>query len=160
MSNKIKITLPDGKEIEATVSDEELASMCKKKKRERVSHSGNYWAVSASWRIEYYKDNGVEFNDDSFMLWNYYHTKAEAEFAREKQKVIVKINDRIDELNGEWEYVAGKVYYSPVMRGSTIFTIENDYVRASLINEISSKDVAKQIIEEFDNDLRKYVFSK
>jgi len=162
MSNKIKITLPDGKEIEATVSDEELASMCKKKKkkkkRERVD-GGEYWYVTHTWTGSY-KDFFHSLDDECFMLWNYHYTEEEAEFARDKQKAIVRINDRIDELNGEWEYVAGKVYYLPMMCGSTIFTVENDYVHPSLIKEISSKDVANKITEEFDDDLRKYVLSK
>ena len=88
---------------------------------------------------------------------NYYKTQEQAEFARDKQLAIVKINDRIAELNDGW--VNGICSYSIVYFNGGIELHGHVEKRASIFLDISTVTYAEKIIEEFRDDLMKYIFN-
>lgn len=103
---KLKTTRTDGTEIELELTPEQEKAMEVKKstKRWRAENDCEYYSLSGKEVIENldWTYTGYRYGDNDYTIGNYYQTKEQAEFARDKQLAIVKINDRIAELNGEW----------------------------------------------------------
>jgi len=101
---KATIKLEDGREVELVLTDEqEKAIEPKKYGRQRVVMDGNYYYID-DYNGEVIKDIecGYESDNYRFSIGNYYLTKEETEEALRMQINIVKINDRINELNEGW----------------------------------------------------------
>lgn len=101
---KATLKLEDGREVELVLTDEqEKAIEQKKYGRQRAMIDGNYYYIDDSdGEVMKDIDCGYEVDNYRFSVGNYYLTKEEAEKALRMQINIVKINDRIDELNEGW----------------------------------------------------------
>ena len=85
----------DGKEIKATVSEEELEKLTKKEEKEWPQRGDKYW---------YLYEHGIKDVDRARReVGNMYRTKQEAENAIRAQKLIAAIAKRRKELNGDWK---------------------------------------------------------
>jgi len=89
---------------------------------------------------------------------NCYQTKELAQKAFERQLAIVRVNNRIDELNDEWEMEwngcgGGRIifYAHDSERFDTIWF--DSYQCCTIVN-LCKTDVAEQIIKEMESDLK------
>jgi hypothetical protein len=91
---------------------------------------------------------------------NYYKTEEEAVFALNKQLFITRLNDRIDELNGDWEwnndeYYTIKLNYECGLENSTNF-----FDKPLLISKIRHTETLFELIKEFgEEEIKKYLFN-
>jgi hypothetical protein len=129
----------------------------KSTKRWRAENKWGYWFIDFygdvidSLELYEHIDNG------RYNLGNYYQTKEQAEFARDKQLAIVKINDRIAELNGTKKSISWHInYIAGLFHADWSY---DDFIPQEVLSVINSEEVADQIIEEFRDELMKYIFN-
>lgn len=132
-----------------------------KPKRWQPGYGEHYWYVDASEDVENYKWAGDELDLGILNYSGVYKTKGEAEFARDKQKFLLKMKrdfeDNTDEIDWEnrsqdkchlgYYYGDGKLRISFCNRYQTqgaLYTTNYDWL--------------KQYIEDNEDDIRKYVF--
>lgn len=100
---KLKTTRADGTEVELELTPEQEKAMEVRKstKRWRAKCNCMYWFIGRFGDMIDSSESDDRIDNYRYNIGNYYQTQEQAEFARDKQLAIVKINDRIAELNGE-----------------------------------------------------------
>lgn len=134
-------------------------------KRWRAEKWGRYYYIDTFEEICLSKDDLYETDNHLYTSGNYYQTEEEAIFARDRQLFITKVNDRILELNEGWVFWQGQV--KTVIKMDKTRKIEWQMCYQELdFNEygiilLAMRDmvVAESIIDEFRDDLLKYIFN-
>ena len=147
----------DGKEIKATVSEEEIEKLTKK---EWPQEGDEYWYVGDVYvRTNHWKN--FPFDTKQLEIGNCYRTKEEALDAVRAQKLIADVARRRKELNGDWKPVDEDEDFD----GYCIVYYEGSYItfNSAYLNVTGApfgiyKDIkcAETIIEEFKDDLLWY----
>ncbi len=162
---KLPVTIKD-QTIEVDIPEENLIAAGWKKPvskgRWKPQQGVKYFFISGGIGYNYYANDDADNRIISSCI--VYKTREEVEKALERQKAIIRVNDRIDELNDGWEPEWG--------RDATIgqkWCIEKDLaVRAPhfsvnwdrlsfcpmALNYCKSEEVAEQVIEECEADLK------
>lgn len=125
-------------------------------KRWRAEKGRIYYAIISDWNITDFIELNYKTDDYKYNIWNYYKTKKEAENVIDLQLAIVRVNDRIKELNEWWEhnnewdryYIYYRVNNYDVDYISTYW-----YIRPYILNLCKTREIAKQIINEMKDDL-------
>lgn len=156
---KATLKLEDGREVELVLTNkQEKAIEQKKYGRQRAMIDGNYYYIDDS-NVDVCKDieYGYEVDNYRFSIGNYYLTEEEAEKAKRIQINIVKINDRIDELNEGWvpDWSNAKQSKSSIgfYENRLIEEVWGTLTYLSKVNTCKTERVAKIIISEFREEL-------
>lgn len=105
--------------------------------------------------VDDFEDLNDEIDNGLYKMWNYYKTEEEAEKARDKQLAIMRVNDRIDELNEGWEhnnrwercYIIYHFWYE-------VCCISAGWlIKPMILNYCKTEEIAKQIISGMKDDL-------
>ena len=159
---RLKTNRADGTEIELELTPEqekamEVTEVKKNMNRWRAEIRSDYWYVDSFWDYCLTSDWFGTTDNYHYNSGNYYQTKEQAEFARDKQLAIVKINDRIAELNGleDWKNWYIEFKDDKLCPDWT----HSHYVIRSIFCVMYTREVASQIIEEFRDELMKYIFN-
>lgn len=162
---KAKLTLEDGRVIDITITPEQEKAMeVKKVGRWKPSKWETYYVDDCSEVCDYKWDN------DSIDKWLYekwlvYRTEEEAQFARDRKIFITKVNDRIDELNdwwvADWNDSKEWKYYIFVNKNLQNLQINctSEISIPNIFHYMKSSHIAITIIDEFKDDLMKYIFN-
>ena len=156
---KATLKLEDGREVELVLTNEqEKAIEPKKYGRQRAMVGGNYYYIGG-YEGDICKDIEFGYKEDNFRfsVGNYYLTEEEAEKAKRIQINIVKINDRIDELNEGWV----PDWNNPKQTKHSIGFYESRLMEEvwgtltylSKVNACKTESIAHQIISEFKEEL-------
>ena len=162
---KLPVTIKD-QTIEVDIPEEKLIAAGWKKPvskgRWKPQVNERYYFVTSYGDVDAYSFC-KDFNDTSILATSIVHkTREEAEKALERQKAIIRVNDRIDELNEGWEpaWVDDQEKYEVLQyRGcwnKANFVVDTviNYENPRLLNYCKSEEVAEQIIEECEADLK------
>ena len=131
----------------------------KEYKRWRAEKWEYYYKVVSNGTIDDIKEELDSVDDWVYNIGNYFQTEQEAIKERDKRLAIVRVNDRIMELNEwwkpDWEKYNFKytVYYD---NNEYTFSCESYCYSSSsfAIYYMKSEEVAKQIIKEHKEDLK------
>ena len=146
---------------ETELTQEQYDALFPKKKigRWKPEHGEEYWYISST-KPKYttFFANNV-YDEKAVATGNCYQTKELAQKAFDRQLAIVRVNDRIDELNDGWEMVwdLRAMAYTIVYSNSRKEFETDDFICYSIpsvIKYLSTKQIAEQIIEEMEADLR------
>lgn len=162
---KLPVTIKD-QTIEVDIPEEKLIAAGWKKPvskgRWKPQVNERYYFVTSYGDVDAYSFC-KDFNDTSILATSIVHkTREEAEKALERQKAIIRVNDRIDELNEGWEpaWVDDQEKYEFLQyRGcwtKANFVVDTviNYENPRLLNYCKSEEVAEQIIKECEADLK------
>lgn len=112
--------------------------------------------LSTSLEIDYNIEANDEIDNSFYNYWNYYRTEEEAEKARDKQLAIVRVNDRIDELNEWWlhDTISTEAKYYICSYWSE-YIIDACFYEGYSFNfkYMKTRKIAQQIIDEMKDDL-------
>lgn len=128
-------------------------------KRTRVEIWEYFFYINYYWDISRYEEEWGSTEEDMYNIWNYYRTEEEAEKELNKIKAIVKINDRIDDLNQWWipnwkDEDEEKYYIFYCHHNHTLWiNYKLYYEEPHFIKYIKDKSLAKKIIQEFIEEL-------
>lgn len=154
---KATIKLEDGREVELVLTDEqEKAIEPKKYGRQRAKYGKDYYFIDDYGGVNSICEGFEKTDNFRFSLGNYYLTKEEAEKALRIQINIVKINDRIDELNEGWIpdwSDSNQSKHSIIFYNTIDVDIFYTYSHMSKINALKSEEASKNIISEFKEEL-------
>ena len=160
---KLPVTIKD-QTIEVDIPEEKLiAAGWKKpvsKRRWKPRHMDLFYYVNSHWvnNAVFDKDNAVV--KAILRSCIVYKTVEEAKKALERQKSIIRVNDRIDELNEGWEPDFGRDnmernhYIESDSYGQFCTNWDRSSTRPMAINYCKSNVVAEQIIRECEADLK------
>ena len=144
-------------EVTLTPEQEELFNP-KQFGRQRVMIDNNYFFVSGMWDIEEEEEMTYGLDDARFERGNYFPSFAKAQAHDNYTLAVVKVNDRIDQLNKGWKMVWDTdkafyaIYYShDISRFETYAFTVNQF--SLLIKSAASKVIAEQIIDEMEKEL-------
>lgn len=162
---KAKLTLEDGRVIDIELTTEqEKAIEIKKTGRWNPENWDTYYFPKTSSVVapEEYKWINDHTDNNLYKHWLVFQTSEEAQFYLDKREFIVKVNDRIDELNDwwipDWSNKYQKKYY--IYSG---LSLEVDYTFIwnfpNIFHYMKSKEIANKIISEFKDNLIKYIFN-
>lgn len=136
----------------------------KEYKRWRADHFDPYFIIDIDWSIQSYFEEWDKEDNFLYSIHNYFQTEKEAIKERDKRLAIVRVNDKILQLNEWWKHDFIK-YYNKYM----IYYDNNEYTfsvgsycyssGSFAISYMKSEEVAKQIIKEHQEDL-KLIFDK
>lgn len=132
----------------------------KEYKRWRANKWEDYYAIVSNWEIEKSSHYSEPIHDLRYNMNNYFQTEKEAIKERDKRLAIVRVNDKILELNewwepdwgnvGEYKYSIGYEYkYNNFSVGNNCYT-----QKCSKISYIKSEEIAEQIIKDHQEDLK------
>ena len=124
----------------------------------------SYYYIGGNWAIYYNtyeadNDNNNVNNNNTIAMWNWFLTKQEAEKEVEKRKAIVRINNRIDELNDWWipdwdDHYKYNIYYNNNLYAKCYKCDFTTYRKEShAIKYMQTEEIAEEIIKEYKNDL-------
>lgn len=147
----------DGKEIKATVSEEEIEKLTKKEWPQR---GDKYWYLY-DFGIKPFSGTYADDNADRARreVGNMYRTKQEALDAIRAQKLIAAIAKRRKELNGDWVLDWNgpeRAYFIYFCRSGLTHNWYMDANYASPFGYFKSIEIAHTIIEEFRDELTWY----
>lgn len=161
---KIKATV-NNQELELDIDEQSLvkAGYIKAKKeckRWRAERNGAYFFLTYDGYTTNSHEEYSPTSNSRYNLGNYYQTKELAQAALDRQLALVRVNDRIMELNEGWEpdwdddnqqkyYVQYKHESVGIVYGS-LYTWEIP----NRLDYVKSSDVAFQIISECEDDLK------
>ncbi len=137
-----------------------LTPVEKKYKRWRAEKWGDYYSIVSNWEIYLSQHDNFEINDLRYNIGNYYQTEEEAIKERDKRLAIVKVNDKIMELNEwwieNWDNRRQEKWYIMYNNDKKLFesgynTYTNEW---TLLSRIKSEEIAEQIIKEFPDELK------
>ena len=146
----------DGKEIKATVSEEEIEKLTRKEEKEWPQLGDTYWWVSGAGMPRPY--NFVNDSSDRLLMsiGNFYRSEQEAKNAIRARKLIAAVARRRKELNGDWkpdwEDNEGK---QQIVLWEGEISIDTAYssIIASPFGVYKTKTSAQTIIDEFRDEL-------
>ena len=164
---KLPVTIKD-QTIEVDIPEEKLIAAGWKKPvskgRWKPQVNERYYFVTSYGDVDAYSFC-KDFNDTRILATSIVHkTREEAEKALERQKAIIRVNDRIDELNEGWEpewgrdATTGQKWYieKDLAVRAPHFSVNWDrlFFRPMALNYCKSNVVAEQIIKECEADLK------
>jgi len=130
-------------------------------KRWRAEMGGKYCYINSIGDIDIMYEGYSEYDNRRYSIWNYYQTEEEAQKAFNKQLAIVRINDRIMELNGNWvadRNDADQCKYTITTYDHADKKFRTDYhyvcIYSCSIQYMKSYEIANQIISEMESDLK------
>lgn len=144
------------KEIENQINDlqKELENLKNPHKRWRAEKGNYYYYVSFSKSIIIISETQDDLDNWNYDFWNYYKTKKEAEQARDRQLAIIRVNDRIDELNEGWvPKVNCRSYYIYDYYNQYFISYNFIIQKDKILKYTKTEEIAKQIISEMKDDL-------
>jgi len=131
----------------------------KEYKRWRAAKWWIYYTIYADWDVNCDYDDNDNMDESKYNIGNYFQTEEEAIKERDKLLAIVRVNDKILELN-EWWKPDFEKYYNKY----TIYYDNNEYtfiVQSYCYNSgsfaiyyMKSEEIAEQIIKEHQEDLK------
>ncbi len=159
---KLPVTIKD-QTIEVDIPEEKLIAAGWKKpvsKGRWKPQNGESYYFDSRGQI-----SGYVFHDDSaddMVLSSglVYKTRQEAEKALARQKAIIRVNARIDELNDGWEPDFGRDnmrrnhYIESDSYGLFCTNWDRSSTRPMALNYCKSEEVAEQVIRECEADLK------
>lgn len=159
---KLPVTIKD-QTIEVDIPEEKLIAAGWKKPvskgRWKPERGERYWFINRDQFYVYPFNNDV--TDKAIMRSSViYKTQEEVEKALERQIAIIRVNDRIDELNEGWEpewsrdTLQIKFYIESDSYGNFGASWDKSSTRPMVLNYCKSDEVAEQIIEECEADLK------
>lgn len=161
---RIKATI-DNQELEIEVNKKvlEKAGYVKTKKeckRWRAEKHGEYWCIHSVFGVMKSTDEPYDcFSDFRYSMANYYKTEKEAQKAVDLQLAIVRVNDRIMELNKGWEpkwnNTQDNYFIDYIFSRNRFGTNHSSYFWVpTVLSYIKSEELASQIISECEDDLK------
>ena len=132
----------------------------KEYKRWRAEYNENYFSTNYYWEPTKYNDTDSDIDKYLYSEWRYYKTEEEAIKERDKRLAIVRVNDRILELNEwweeEWNNRGQEKWYIMYNNDKKLFesgynTYTNEW---TLLLRIKSEEIADKIIKEHQEDLK------
>lgn len=153
---KIKATI-DKQQLEIEVDEKvlEKAGYVKQKKEYKRwrAKKGQSYGYFIDGRVFVAWEYGDEFDNARYVEGNYYQTKELAQKALDRQLAIVRVNDRIMELNEGREGLA-YIDYNISTREFNKWTFVGGFKKAQHLSLIANETVADQIISECEDDLK------
>lgn len=160
---KLPVTIKD-QTIEVDIPEEKLIAAGWKKPvskgRWKPQVNERYYFVTSYGDVDAYSFC-KDFNDTSILATSIVHkTREEAEKALERQKAIIRVNDRVDELNDGWEPDFGRDnmrrnhYIESDSYGLFCTNWDRSSTRPMALNYCKSEEVAGQVIRECEADLK------
>lgn len=157
----MKIT-HNGKEIELTEEQMKVLGLEEPKeyKRWKPEIGERYFGRNNDGDIVDYKWQEDPYDIYAYKIRGVCKTEAEAQKARDRQFALVRVNDRIMELNADWKpdwrNIDQRKYTVKYDHLSRKFTTDNFVIMEIPMNLdwIASNQVADQIIKECEGDLR------
>ena len=144
-------------EVELTPDQAELFEV-KKFGRQRVKRGVVYWYLICCGEIGNSSENNDGYDKERFERGNYFLSKEDAEAHDNYNLAVVKVNDRIDQLNQGWKMVwdwkntAVAIYYSyfhGYIRPDT-----HSYCKfSSVLHYGANNEIVEQIIQELTPEL-------
>lgn len=130
--------------------------------RERVDDGNFYWALNEITTVEEKRETTLGFGACHFKSGNYYHTKEEAEKARDRQLAYVRITDAIREQNKGWVPDWGDKndgnYIFMMRPDSKVLEVDVWYNRIWLPNELyGTREAIKYVIKHHADDIKLYL---
>jgi len=99
------------------------------------------------------------YDNKCYSLWLVFQTETERDEYIARQQAIVRVNDRIDELNDGWEpdwsdndMQKYQIYFNCSNNKFSIYYFES-IKYTSLLKNIKSESIAYQVISEMNNNL-------
>ena len=132
----------------------------KEYKRWRADHFDPYFIIDIDWSIQSYFEEWDKEDNFLYSIHNYFQTEKEAIKERDKRLAIVRVNDKILELNEwwkpDWNDFNEDKYCIIYRNNMKLFCCEvSNYIKnTSNISYMKSEEVAKQIIKEHQEDLK------
>ena len=156
---KTTITI-DGVSAEVTLTSEQAELLnVKQFRRQRVMIDNDYFFVSEMWDIEEGKEVACGLEDARFVRGNYFLSFQNARAHANYTIAVVKVNDRIDQLNKGWKMVWDwdktfyAIYYSHGSKMFSAYTF-NSYQYSFSIKSAASAEIALKIIKEMEVELK------
>lgn len=119
-----------------------------------------YYAIVSNWEIDFTEHDDLKINDLRYNMGNYFQTEKEAIKERDKRLAIVRVNDKILELNEwwkeDWNNRGQEKWYIMYNNDKKLFesgynTYTNEW---TLLLRIKSEEIADKIIKEHQEDLK------
>ena len=126
--------------------------------RHRVKRGVVYWYLICCGEIRNSSENNDDYDNGRFERGNYFPSFAKALAHAKYTLAVVKVNDRIDQLNQGWKMVwdldtrAYSIFYSQLEQEFDI-DFFSSYQSPSVIKYLSTKQIAEQIIKELTPEL-------
>ena len=143
------------KELEAKYKElwEEIEKLKSFNKKGRVNKWETYYFINSCLEaIQEIETENIE-DEKRWEYWNYYKTKEEVAQIRDRQLAIVRVNNRIKELN-EWFVFNENVEKYNIYHYKKFYINEDFlYKTSSIINPCKTYNIAQQIISEMKDDL-------
>ena len=128
--------------------------------RERVEKGVFYWHIRMCGAVEKYKEYFNNTDRKIFNMGNYYHTKEEAEKARDRQLAYVRITDAIREQNKGWmpDWSDATATKYTVFKHYHHLRVDNHTICQILPNELyGTKEAIDYVIEHYSDDIKLYL---
>lgn len=124
-------------------------------KRWRAKKGEEYFYLLPGSALSIDNENWYDCDNWRFDIWNYFKTKEEAEQARDRQLAIMRVNDRIDELNQGWEHNNNwkRCYIYFWDKFQVDYYNIGRYNNPLIIKHCKTEEIANQIIAEMKDDL-------
>ena len=154
---KATIKLEDGTEVSITLTQDQIDSITPKGRWKPDIWQDYYSFFNAD--IKKYTFSNLQSDRIIVALGNCYQTEKLAYKAATKQIAIVRVNDRIDELNNGWvanwrdkEESKYTIFYD---NSADIYSIYSNALTKDclILSDMATEEIAKQIIKEMKNDL-------
>lgn len=132
----------------------------KEYKRWRADHFDPYFIIDIDWSINSYFEEWDKEDNFLYSIHNYFQTEQEATKERDKRLTIVRVNDRILELNEwwkeDWNNRGQEKWYIMYTNDKKLFksgynTYTNEW---TLLLRMKSEEIADKIIKEHQEDLK------
>ena len=138
----------------------------KEYKRWRADHFDPYFIIDIDWSIQSYFEEWDKEDNFLYSIHNYFQTEKEAIKERDKRLAIFRVNDAILSLNEWWKedwnnrwqekwYIVYNLLYVNHNEKKLFESSYNLYTNEwTFLSGIKSREIAKQIIKEHQEDLK------
>jgi hypothetical protein len=113
----------------------------------------NYWALNALGSVMQCQWLGENYNIGCYEMGNTYNSKTEAIEARDKQKALVRVNRRIDELNDSTKKPMHHIYRAV---DGALGSVSDAFDNTGAVNHIfhpGTREVIKQVVRELGDEI-------
>ena len=130
--------------------------------RERVGKGLSFYKINSYGEVKHDAEAYVKDDDKLFSMGNYYHTKEEAEKARDRQLAYVRITDAIREQNKGWvpdwgDQKQRKHYFRYDHDDSTFRIVDNTFMQF-IPNELyGTEEAIEYVIKHHADDIKLYL---
>lgn len=132
----------------------------KEYKRWRTEEWKDYYVILSNWEIDVHTHTDSNIDDLRYNIGNYFQTEQEAIKESDKRLAVVRVNDKILELNEwwkpDWNDFNEDKYCIIYRNNMKLFCCEvSNYIKnTSNIYYIKSEEIVEQIIKEHQEDLK------